>query len=96
MNYIDPISQYKTLRDEYETISPIYLEDIKGQHIIFKDNSFESNIGIHGGAIHINLANKEEGLAQINDFTPFLWFNNNTFAKNMAYFEGNALYIKGA
>jgi len=42
------------------------------------------------------LANKEEGLAQINDFTPFLWFNNNTFAKNMAYFEGNALYIKGA
>ena len=63
MNYIDPISQYKTLRDEYETISPIYLADVKGQHIIFKDNTFESSIGIHGGAIHIDLENKEEGLA---------------------------------
>ena len=96
MNYIDPPSQYRTLRDDYETISPIYLGEVRGQHIIFKDNTFESSIGIHGGAIHINLEDKHEGLAQINDFTPFLWFTNNTFSKNMAYFEGNAIYIKGA
>lgn len=28
--------------------------------------------------------------------TPFVLLKNNTFTRNMAYFEGNSVYIRGA
>ena len=59
LNYIDPASQAQILTDKYTSISPIYLENISGEHVIFKDNIFDSNIGIHGGALSINMENNK-------------------------------------
>jgi hypothetical protein len=38
----------------YETQSPILLKNVIGSKIIFENNNFDSNIGLHGGAINID------------------------------------------
>ena len=51
MNYLDESIAAKL--KEYETVSPIYLKNVSS-HIVFINNTFDSNIGMHGGAIHID------------------------------------------
>ena len=34
-------------------------------------------------------------MASNNSYAPFLYLKDNSFTRNTAYFEGNALYIKG-
>ena len=57
-------------------------------------NSLSNNIGLHGGAIHIDNyllpMIESEG-----DESPLILLRNNIFNKNIAYFEGNAIFIQG-
>ena len=43
-------------------------------------------MGTTGGALHLAFGSKHQ---------PFWLIRNNTFLSNVAYFEGNAIYIKG-
>jgi hypothetical protein len=52
--------------------------------VAFENNTFEDNVGIEGGAIHIQ-RNQNEGL---------IYFKNNTFLRNMAYIDGNAIVLR--
>ena len=65
-------------------------------HIVFENNTFDSNIGIHGGAIHIGLGHTGDAKQTVARYSPFLYLRNNTFTRNMAYLEGNAIAIRGA
>ena len=73
--------------DSYERLGLIYLSRMKDVTII-KDNSFYYNIGTFGGAITINSPDWRQGKQ------PHIIIKNNMFSKNMAYFSGNAIYIK--
>ena len=59
---------------------------VDGNYIVFEDNTFDSNIGMFGGAIHIH--------QQSDDNLPVV-MRNNVYNKNMAYFSGNAVYSRG-
>ena len=63
---------------------------------MFQDNTFDSNVGLHGGAVHIDVSGTHEDEMGAGEWSsaPFILFKNNTFTRNMAYFEGNAIYIK--
>ena len=82
MNYLDP----EWSIDGFETLSPIYVRDATGSHILIESCLFEGNIGLHGGALHFDLGAADASQVIIR---------NSTFTKNMAYFEGNAIYAKG-
>ena len=64
--------------------------------MVFHGNTFENNIGLHGGAIHINnqqlLASRTSN--ETDELSPPILIKENLFRNNMAYFEGNAIYIK--
>lgn len=97
LNYLDPMNEHDILRDNYTSQSAIYLKSSKGSHIIFENNTFDSNIGIHGGAIQVdNSQFSRWDASSYLEYSPFLYLKNNTFTRNMAYLEGNAVYIKGA
>ena len=51
-------------------------------------------MGLHGGAIHIDNSLLLYAEEDRQGSAPFIIINNNTFTRNMAYFEGNAIYIK--
>ena len=63
---------------------------------MFENNTFDSNIGIHGGAIHVDLGHTGDAEQAVVQYSPFLYLRNNTFTRNMAYLEGNAIAIRGA
>jgi len=63
---------------------------------MFANNTFDSNIGIHGGAIHIDNIKQGASDEDSKQYSPFIYFQNNTFTRNMAYFEGNAIAVSGA
>ena len=56
--------------------------------ILIKGSKFTQNIGFFGGAITIDSPNWIEGNQ------PHVVLHSNTFDKNMAYFSGNAVYIR--
>jgi hypothetical protein len=56
--------------------------------MIIKDNNFSSNIGTFGGAITVNSPDWKNG------DMPHVVIVNNQFSGNMAYFSGNAIYIR--
>ena len=53
LNYFDPRSSSESLL-KYETQSPIMLRNVMGSHILFINNTFQDNVGLHGGAINID------------------------------------------
>lgn len=55
LNYYHPQRDAQLLRDEGETVSPLYLANVNASHILFENNTFDSNVGLHGGAFHIDL-----------------------------------------
>jgi len=60
---------------------------------------FQDNVGLSGGAFHIDLSlNEDESKDPISiyDYSPFVFVQGNHFERNMAYFHGNAIYIKGS
>jgi len=93
LNYFDHSEVSKVLLQNYTTQSPIFIQNTESEYIIFENNSFDSNVGLYGGAILIDNNNNPN----INDkeASPFVYFKKNNFTKNMAYFEGNAVYIVG-
>jgi hypothetical protein len=93
---MDPVEQHQALRDNYTSQSAIFIKNAKGQHIMFANNTFDSNIGIHGGAIHIDNIKQGAPDEDSKRYSPFTYFKNNTFTRNMAYFEGNAIFVEGA
>ena len=77
----------------YESVSTFMIMANKGP-IIIKNNTFEENIGTLGGAIHIMSPDFESNAASnTTNSHPYIYIENNTFSKNMAYFAGNAIYI---
>ena len=56
---------------------------------------FDSNIGTIGGAIYIDIASSLNAFPDDLIYSPYVLIKNNTFSRNMAYFEGNAVYIQG-
>ena len=56
--------------------------------ILIKGSKFTQNIGSFGGAITIDSPNWRGGNQ------PHVVLHSNTFEKNMAYFSGNAVYIR--
>ena len=70
--------------------------------MIFKNNVFEENIGLFGGAVSINSPNWSEARADTNPDVlsipsadkPYLIFKDNQFNKNMAYISGSAVHIR--
>ena len=62
--------------------------------MLFKENLFLENIGTLGGTVHIMSPDFEtkKGSNATNS-QPYIYFRDNNFTKNMAYFAGNALYI---
>ena len=63
--------------------------------IIFENNTFDSNIGLHGGAVHIDTSPLQGNVNTESHFQPYIYFKKNEFTRNMAYFEGNSVYITG-
>jgi hypothetical protein len=60
------------------------------------DNVFKDNIGLSGGALHIDLQIRDEDSNGLLHYSPFVFLKGNLFERNMAYFNGNALYIRGS
>jgi hypothetical protein len=56
--------------------------------ILIKGSTFSQNIGSFGGTITIDSPNWRSGNQ------PHVVLHSNTFDKNMAYFSGNAVYIR--
>ena len=56
--------------------------------MIIRNNDFQHNIGTFGGAITINSPDWLTGNM------PYVVIANNNFRNNMAYFSGNAIYIR--
>jgi len=44
----------ETKKNNYETQTCIYIENVNSNEIIFHGNIFKNNIGLLGGAININ------------------------------------------
>ena len=113
LNYYDHDKHSEILKKKFKTMSCIFIENTQAKHLVFEGNTFSNNIGLHGGAVHINnqlimanddsLRRGQQGGAgellekpKLRDMgSPVILFKDNTFLKNMAYFEGNAIYIKG-
>lgn len=95
LNYLEPPLQREILRDNFTSQSAIFLKNIQASHIVFENNTFDSNVGIHGGAIQIDNSDSGSRKRDATAYAPFLYLKNNTFSRNMAYFEGNAVYVKG-
>lgn len=76
-----------TLFEDYERMSLIYVSRNKAQMVV-KECNFSSNIGTFGGAITVNSPD------WINGRQPHVVVVNNQFSGNMAYFSGNAIYIR--
>ena len=53
-NYLDHEQLKSFLFVNFTTQSVIYLKDINSDYVIFENNTFDSNIGIHGGCIHMD------------------------------------------
>ena len=94
-NYINHEETRQVLFDNFTTMSPIYIADTDSKYIVFQNNSFDSNVGLHGGAIQIDHAKVANSSTSINEAAPFVMFKNNQFTRNIAYLEGTAIYIGG-
>ena len=92
-NYFDHRHINTLLKTNFTSQNPIFLQNTDSEFIIFENNSFDSNIGLYGGAILID--NKNNPNISENVPTPFIVLKNNSFTKNMAYLEGNAVHIVG-
>jgi hypothetical protein len=76
--------------DSFERLSVIYISRNRDSTII-KDNTFKQNIGTFGGAISIN---SPRWSASDTTKLPYVVMRGNKFTGNMAYFSGNAIYIR--
>jgi hypothetical protein len=78
----------------FERLSTIYISRNIGV-MIFASNKFERNVGTFGGAISINSPDFQYGYSNNNNLLrPLVIIADNIFNKNMAYFSGNAVYIR--
>jgi len=76
-----------SLFNDYEKLGLIYVARNKDL-ILIKGSKFTQNIGFFGGAVTIDSPNWREGTQ------PHVVLHSNEFDKNMAYFSGNAVYIR--
>jgi len=49
---------------------------------------------MHGGAVHIDNSLMHSKESSDESEAPLIVFKSNEFLRNVAYFEGNAVYIK--
>ena len=78
------------LFDTFERLGVIYISRNNGP-MIFRNTSFYDNIGTFGGAITISSPDYKGS----NEFgRPFVVIKNCIFERNMAYFSGNAVYLR--
>ena len=43
-----------SIKTRYKTETCILIQNVHSKQVIFSNNIFKNNIGLHGGAIHIN------------------------------------------
>lgn len=77
----------ETFYDLFERLSLIYISR-PHKPVIITGNIFQNNIGTFGGSISINSPNWEQNK------TAQIVMRSNSFSNNMAYFSGNAVYIR--
>lgn len=53
MNYFS--AEVEHMLESYQSFSTIFIKGLNGTHIIFDNNTFDSNVGLHGGVAHIDL-----------------------------------------
>jgi hypothetical protein len=86
-NLLNMISSEKDeILADYNIQSPIVIKNLLEGHLILENNVFHQNIGMYGGAVYMHNTEDQEIL---------VYFKNNTYTKNMAYFAGNAVYVSG-
>lgn len=84
MNHLDMEAWSEKIQYEFESISCVFIEDFEGDTLIIENNLFERNIGTTGGALRLSVGSNDSNFWQIR---------NNTFLSNIAYFEGNAIFV---
>ena len=94
-NYLNHEDTRQLLFDNYTTMSPVYISDTDAEYILFENNSFDSNVGLHGGAVLIDHQKKVNSSTSVNTEAPVVIFKNNNFTRNIAYFDGTAVYVGG-
>jgi len=97
-NKYDPDRDEESIRNDYYLSSNIYMKNMMNSSIMIFYNLFDSNIATHGGAIHIDnrFTQNRYKSQEENNHSPRIHIFNNRFTRNMAYFQGNAIYISGA
>ncbi len=73
--------------DKYERLGLIYIARPRDL-TLFKGCTFTQNIGTFGAGITIDSPNWQTGNQ------PHVVLSKNIFTKNMAYFSGNAIYVR--
>ena len=73
--------------DTFERLGLIYISRNRAP-MIFSGSRFTKNIGTFGGAITIDSPNWESGSK------PYIVISDCKFINNLAYFGGNAVYIR--
>ena len=73
--------------DKYERLGLIYIARPRDLTLI-KGCKFTQNIGTFGAGVTIDSPNWQTGSQ------PHVVLSKNTFEKNMAYFSGNAIYVR--
>jgi hypothetical protein len=94
-NYLKHDSDRQVLSENFTTQSPIYISDHDAEYVLFENNTFDSNIGLHGGAIQINHGKMDNSSTSTDKSPLIVIFNNNTFTRNIAYLDGTAIYVTG-
>ncbi len=84
---IDQSSDIESYFNKIERLSTIYVSRNIGI-VIIADSTFSRNIGTFGGAIAINSPDFQ------HYDESYVIIQGNTFSNNMAYFSGNAIYIR--
>lgn len=88
------------IEDDYYHHSCIYIKNSNHNEIVVVGNTFDSNVGLFGGAImidnHDDWQKNQDEKSEINDVqSAAILIYNNSFTRNMAYFDGNAIYLIG-
>eukprot|EP00347_Sterkiella_histriomuscorum_P022241 403331176 len=86
-NGISKNDNFYSYFERFERLGLIYVSR-PSQPVIITNSIFLNNIGTFGAAITINSPNWIKG------YQPYIYIKGNTFTGNMAYLQGNAIFIR--
>ena len=81
LNYFHHFEDQHLIRNNYTHQSAIYIQNPSSEHIIFENNTFDSNVGTIGGAIHVDYQSRNEAsIKHFFKYSPYLMMKNNSTA----------------